>query len=113
MGSGGVRHPAFVTTAASEDRLPETPPTVASSPASTAWISWLRFVAITGVVTIHSVGGTAAMAGARDTLRGKLAILLDIGAIFAVPVFVMISGALVLDPARYRGPRDFLRKRIW
>ncbi|KGN40902.1 acyltransferase [Knoellia aerolata] len=81
--------------------------------ASTAWISWLRVVAIAGVVTIHTVGGTASMPGARETVRGQAAILLDIGAIFAVPVFVMISGALVLDPTRYRGAQAFLRRRIW
>jgi surface polysaccharide O-acyltransferase-like enzyme len=79
--------------------------------AGTAWISWLRIVAIAGVVTIHTVGGTAAMPGARETWRGQLAIVADIGAIFAVPVFVMISGALTLDPSRYTGPAAFLRQR--
>lgn len=78
-----------------------------------AWISWLRVVAIAGVVTIHTAAATTAIEDARDQWRGLLAIVLDIGAVFTVPVFVMISGALLLDPARYRGARDFLRRRAW
>ncbi|KRC88225.1 hypothetical protein ASE25_15380 [Terrabacter sp. Root85] len=76
-----------------------------------AWISWLRFVAIAAVVTIHTVGYNALEPGARGTLRGTTAIYLDVLGVFAVPVFVMLSGALLLDPARYQGPREFLRKR--
>jgi surface polysaccharide O-acyltransferase-like enzyme len=75
------------------------------------WVSWLRFVAICAVVTIHTVGYNALDRGARDTVRGMVAIYLDVLGVFAVPVFVMLSGALLLDPARYRGPRAFLRKR--
>lgn len=78
-----------------------------------AWISWLRVLAITGVVIIHTVARTALAPDARETLRGQIAIFIDIGAIFAVPVFVMISGALLLDPARYQGPGAFLRKRVY
>ncbi|WP_323097599.1 acyltransferase [Intrasporangium sp. YIM S08009] len=76
-----------------------------------AWISWLRFVGIAAVVTIHTVGYNALEPRARDTLRGTTAIYLDVLGVFAVPVFVMLSGALLLDPARYQGPREFLRKR--
>ncbi|WP_323097600.1 acyltransferase [Intrasporangium sp. YIM S08009] len=76
-----------------------------------AWISWLRFVAIAAVVTIHTVSSNAVEPGARDTLRGTTAIYLDVLGVFAVPVFVMLSGALLLDPTRYQGPREFLRKR--
>ncbi len=76
------------------------------------WLSWLRFVAICFVVTIHTVGSDAVAPGARDTLRGQLAIYLDIAGIFAVPAFVMVSGALLLDPRRYPGDGPFLRKRV-
>lgn len=71
----------------------------------------LRVVAITGVVTIHTVGFNAIAPDARDTLRGTLAIYLDLGATCAVPLFVMMSGVTLLDPARYQGPAPFLRKR--
>ncbi len=79
--------------------------------ADTAWMSWLRVVAICGVVAIHTVGHNAARPNARDTMRGQVALLLDFGSMYAVPVFVMVSGAMMLDPSRYRGPKQFLRKR--
>lgn len=75
------------------------------------WVSWMRWLAITGVVTIHVVGGTAAAPWARESRLGALAIWLDIGFVFTVPLFVMISGALLLDPGRFRGTGPFLRKR--
>ncbi|SDU86554.1 acyltransferase [Jiangella alkaliphila] len=78
-----------------------------------AWISWLRVLAIAGVVTIHTAAATAVIEGARDQRRGLVAIILDIGAVFTVPVFVMVSGALLLDPRRFRGAGDFLRRRAW
>ena len=77
----------------------------------TAWISWLRVLAISGVVAIHTVGYTAVLPDARSKPFGLLAIIMDIGAIWAVPLFVMVSGALLLDPTRYRGAGDFLRRR--
>lgn len=79
--------------------------------ASTAWISWLRTVAIIAVLTIHTTGSTAAAPDARSSATGLVAIAVDVGSHFAVPVFVMVSGALNLDPYRYRGARDFLRRR--
>ncbi len=78
-----------------------------------AWISWLRVLAIAGVVTIHTAAATAVIEEARDQWRGLAAIILDIGAVFTVPIFVMVSGALLLDPRRYRGAGDFLRRRAW
>lgn len=83
----------------------------AADPAATAWLSWLRVVAICGVVCIHTVGYNAARPNSLHTLRGQLARLLDFGSDYAVPVFVMVSGAMMLDPAKFRGPGAFLRKR--
>ncbi len=74
-------------------------------------MSWLRVVAITGVVLIHVAGLTAIAPDARETTVGQLGITLDFASRWAVPVFVMLSGALLLDPSRYRGARDFLRRR--
>ena len=76
-----------------------------------AWVSWLRVVAIFGVICIHATGWSAKEPDARHTLTGQLAIGLDFFSRWAVPVFVMLSGTLLLDPARYRGGKDFLRKR--
>lgn len=78
-----------------------------------AWVSWLRVVAILGVVLIHTVGGTASGPGSTSTVDGWVARALDLPFIWAVPVFVMLSGALSLDPARFRGSGPYLRKRVW
>ncbi len=75
------------------------------------WVSWLRVLAISAVVCIHVVGHDAIVPGARETAQGNLAIWLDFGSSFAVPVFVMVSGALLLDPGRYPGTAEFLRRR--
>lgn len=80
-----------------------------------AWVTWLRVLAIYGVVLIHTVGSTA-LAGANgetDPVDGWVARALDLPLLWVVPVFVMVSGALVLDPARYPGPGPFLRRRVW
>src|SRR5690349_16550006 len=73
----------------------------------------LRVAAIGGVVAIHVIGmflGNRELAG---TARWWLAAAVDKGAIWAVPVFVMLSGALVLAPAAHAaGPAAFYRKRF-
>jgi surface polysaccharide O-acyltransferase-like enzyme len=86
--------------------------TPAPSSGDLAWIGWLRLVAITGVVFIHVGGATAT--SSTDPFHDPTALLatvLDYCSRWAVPVFVMLSGALLLDPARYRDPGEFLRKR--
>ena len=88
------------------------PPAASSGTADgLAWVSWLRVLAILAVVLIHVAGITAVAPDARSTAQGSLAIVLDFASRWSVPVFVMVSGALLLDPARYRGAADFLRKR--
>ena len=94
------------STAAAVHTTPAEPPRE-----SLDWISWLRFFSICAVVTIHVCSYNSLQPGARDTVRGTVAIYLDVLGVFAVPVFVMLSGALLLDPARYRGPQEFLRQR--
>lgn len=79
--------------------------------ADLSWVSWLRVVAIAAVVLIHVAGPTAVAPDARETSVGWLAISLDFSSRWAVPVFVMLSGTLLLDPERYRGAADFLRRR--
>lgn len=78
-----------------------------------AWVSWLRVVAILGVVMIHTAGATAAGPGSTTTVDGWVARALDLPFLWAVPVFVMLSGALSLDPTRYRGSAPYLRRRVW
>jgi len=71
----------------------------------------LRIVSICGVVAIHVFGlrvGAEPKAG-----RGWwTAVAIDIGFIWVVPVFVMISGALILGSGNVvRAPGAFYRKR--
>lgn len=75
------------------------------------WVTGLRVLAILGVVSIHNAAPNASDPDARQTAVGNLAIALDLAFIFAVPLFVMVSGALLLDPERFRSSGQFLRKR--
>ena len=81
--------------------------------ASTAWIDWAKVVAISGVVIVHVSGHAATVEGARGTMVGKFAIVSNSFATFAVPLFVMISGLLLLDEARDRDDGQFLKRRAW
>lgn len=89
----------------------QSPLAVIASAEETSWISWLKFAAIVGVVGIHTSGVIAGAKNARESNVGLFALFLDLLAICAVPVFVMVSGALVLDPKRFHGTSDFLRRR--
>lgn len=77
-----------------------------------AWVTWLRVVAVYGVVMIHTVGATASGPGSTTTVDGWVARALDLPFLWAVPVFVMLSGTLGLDPARHPGAADYLRRRM-
>lgn len=76
-----------------------------------AWISWLRVVAIAGVVLVHVTGATASGPGSTTTVDGWVARALDLAFLWAVPVFVMLAGTVSLDPDRYRGDGHYLRRR--
>ena len=75
------------------------------------WVTGLRALAILGVVSIHNSAPNASASDARQTAVGNLAIALDLAFIFAVPLFVMVSGAFLLDPERFTSSGQFLRKR--
>ncbi|RLK22499.1 surface polysaccharide O-acyltransferase-like enzyme [Micromonospora sp. M71_S20] len=73
----------------------------------------LRVVAICGVVAIHVFGVIVAQDDLRGNLGWTIATAIDIGAIWTVPAFIMISGAFVLDPRAHRaGPLAFYRRRF-
>ena len=72
----------------------------------------LRIVSIVGVVAIHSFGELAGDDDARSQPDWLPAAIIDIAFIWVVPVFVTISGALVLAPrAHAEGAKAFYRKR--
>lgn len=70
----------------------------------------LRVAAVCGVVVIHA---TRPMTLTRSGPGWELSAALDMAFIWAVPVFVMISGALVLEPDQHAaGPMAFYRRRF-
>lgn len=72
----------------------------------------LRILAILGVVAIHVFGLILGRPDLRGTDTWNFAVILAIGSNWCVPMFVMVSGALLLAPrAHAAGPGAFLRKR--
>ncbi|GAB1688273.1 acyltransferase [Krasilnikovia sp. M28-CT-15] len=62
---------------------------------------------------IHVVGLYMVNKQVRGSGSWWIAVGIDVGAVWTVPVFVMISGALVLAPTAHRaGPAAFYRKRF-
>src|SRR3954447_20676259 len=73
----------------------------------------LRIAAILGVVAIHVIGLRVANRHAPHNGSWWAAVTVDLGSNWVVPVFVMISGALVLAPrAHAAGVTAFYRRRL-
>lgn len=72
----------------------------------------LRIISICAVVAIHTFGPLAANPAIHGTAPWALSVLLSSGSIWAVPVFVMLAGALSLrERAHEDGPRSFYLRR--
>lgn len=82
-------------------------------PTSTAWMNPARSFAIIAVVAIHSLGTVVEQNFASMGPDWWLANIVDSACRWSVPVFIMISGALAMDPERGNVPRKFLSKRVW
>ncbi|RAD70871.1 hypothetical protein DN508_34165, partial [Burkholderia multivorans] len=72
-----------------------------------------RAFAIVAVVAIHSLGTVVEENFAAQGPDWWVANVIDSACRWSVPVFIMISGALALDPRRGTEPRKFLSKRVW
>lgn len=73
----------------------------------------LRVISIVGVIAIHVFGNMVGNADVSGSARWWVAVTIDPGFVWVVPVFVMISGALLLEPRQFqRGPADFYRRRL-
>jgi surface polysaccharide O-acyltransferase-like enzyme len=90
----------------------ETAPTVAVTRPSRRDIALLRVLAILGVVMIHVSGLTSSKEQLRGTTVWWVAEVLNQASRFCVPLFVMVSGALVLRPGSKEPAAAFLRKRL-
>ncbi|WP_404475519.1 acyltransferase [Microbacterium aerolatum] len=84
------------------------------APPARQWsLDVIRVVAVIGVVAIHVFAEMVANPVVRGTRGWWAAVVADIGFVWVVPVFVMISGALVLAPRLHEsGPADFFRRRL-
>ncbi|MFK4729876.1 acyltransferase family protein [Agromyces mediolanus] len=72
----------------------------------------LRVVSIVGVVAIHTFSLVVTNPENAGAWQRFAAVVLDLGFVWAVPVFVMLSGALVLRPSALAdGVGAFYRKR--
>lgn len=72
-----------------------------------------RVVAVVGVAAIHVFSGMVTNTEIRGSLPWWTAVAVDIGFVWVVPVFVMISGALILEPRQFsQGTIVFYRRRL-
>lgn len=72
-----------------------------------------RVVAVIGVAAIHVFGAMVSDPALQGSRLWWAAVAIDIGFIWVVPVFVMISGALILEPRQFaRGTMSFYRRRL-
>jgi len=83
-----------------------------SAVAQLAFTSYLRVAAIIGVVLIHTAGLTYINHDLRKTGVWWVAAVVTFSVKWAVPTFVMVSGALLLKPPADRSASLFYRRRL-
>ncbi|MBN2525317.1 MAG: acyltransferase family protein [Deltaproteobacteria bacterium] len=76
-----------------------------------AWIHYLRILAAFGVVLIHASENTIFCRSDVPGIVWEIANVCKASAVWTVPVFVMISGYLLLQPS-WESALDFYRNRL-
>jgi surface polysaccharide O-acyltransferase-like enzyme len=76
------------------------------------WIDLIRVVSLYCVVVLHIAAVPASAFGSIPMDWWWVANLIDAAVRPCVPLFVMVSGALLLDPAREQPLRVFMRRRV-
>ena len=71
----------------------------------------LRVAATMAVVALHASAAVVLAPGSVTPAQWAVANALDAATRWAIPVFVMLSGALLLSPAKRTGPVEFARRR--
>lgn len=77
-----------------------------------SFISIARILACFGVIVIHTVSSSLLYLGKIPTYEWWMANVLDSFFIWSVPLFVMVSGALLLNPERRDSSWVFYKKRL-
>jgi len=113
----GPTPPTGTTSPAGSQPAGSMPPAGSTPPAGSiagqlAYTSYLRVVAIIGVVLIHTAGLTYGNDTLRETSAWWVASLATFSTKWAVPTFVMVSGALLLRPPADRTVSLFYRRRL-
>lgn len=85
-----------------------------STTATRLWaLDLTRVVAVVGVAAIHVFAGMVVNVEIRGSSSWWVAVAIDIGFVWVVPAFVMISGALLFEPRQHAaGPGRFYRRRL-
>src|ERR1700761_6847314 len=73
----------------------------------------IRIVGTIAVVCGHCCDMILFRPGAELTYNWWVCNIYDALTRWAVPAYIMLSGALLLDPARHEAPHEFYRKRLW
>ena len=85
---------------------------VRADPTSLRYADGIRIVAVLAVVGVHASGMAVVRYAALPAVQWWIANVIDSACRWAVPVFVMLSGALLLDPARHTSWAEFYGKRL-
>ncbi len=72
-----------------------------------------RILACIAVVAIHSVGLSTVLLSQGPAASWWTTTIVTSFSVWAVPVFVMISGALLLNPPKQESAKAFFTKRLW
>ena len=87
------------------------PAAVPAQPGSLFWASTLRVLAALAVVTLHTSHFFVVSHGNTPSFAWWFGNTVDAAMRWCVPVFVLVSGALLLDPRHAESPVIFARKR--
>ncbi len=75
--------------------------------------SWLRILGSIAIVILHTMSSAGILYRDQISVReGRISLMIVYGLMWAVPVFVMVSGALLLDPAREMDLKRIFRSYV-
>ncbi|MBN1129161.1 MAG: acyltransferase family protein [Chitinispirillaceae bacterium] len=93
--------------------LPENRSSVSCNPSSTVWVDLLRFFAVFSVVVLHAAVPFVLSFGRIPPGDWWAGNILDSSVRWCVPVFVMISGALLLNRDNNQSILSFYRRKTY
>ncbi len=111
-GAAQLTHTQAMTTAATSLPTTESHDTLPLSPSRSARYDVLRVGACLAVILLHLSATIVMDRELLGSLGWHLSNALDAATRWCVPVFVMLSGALLLDPKKYASQREFWTRRM-